>query len=134
MRFLPENADGDATLPLHLAGVGLIDAGHDSEECRFAGAVRADKADAVAERNRSIDVVEDDERADLADHARQPDDRHFRTAWRRARQRDGWRPRGGTAPYAAGALPPPLRPASGPMRPCPLSPRSATPRAEAPPI
>ena len=56
--------------------VRFVAAGRDAEERRLARAVRPDQPDPVAERDRGVDLVEDDERADLAGHAGQPQDAH----------------------------------------------------------
>ena len=78
VRLLCEQPDPQVAPPLHLAGVGLVGAGHDPEQRRLARAVRAHEADPLPHRDRCVDPVEDHEGADLADHARQADDRHQR--------------------------------------------------------
>ena len=54
----------------------LVTAGGDPEQRRLAGPVRADEADPIAESDRGVDRIEDDERPDLAMHAGQPENRH----------------------------------------------------------
>ena len=55
-----------AALAMDLAAVGLVAAGGEAQERRLARPVRADEADPVAQGDRRVDRVEDDERADLA--------------------------------------------------------------------
>ena len=63
---------------VHLAPVGLVDAGHDPEQGRLAGPVRPDHAHPLADRDGRVDGVEDDERADLAGDVGEADQRHLR--------------------------------------------------------
>ncbi len=113
-----------AALAMDLALVGLVEAGHEPQQGRLAGAVRADEADSIAGGDGRIDVIEDDEVADLANDALQPDDGHQAGPPGAARRR----PRRGAASRrsassgrgpargrsAAPGLP---RPRSGPARP-----------------
>ena len=74
--LLPEQPDSQAALPDDLATIRLIAARRKSQQRGLAGAVRTDQADPVAERDRRLDRIEDDERPDLTGHLRQPQDRH----------------------------------------------------------
>ena len=76
MGLLREQAEGQAALAMDLAEVGLVATRRQAEQRRLAGAVRADQADPVAEGDRGVDRVEDDEGADLAGDARQAEDAH----------------------------------------------------------
>ena len=76
MGLLGEQAEGQAALAVDLAAVRLVATGGQAQQRRLAGAVRPDQADPVAERDRGVDGVEDDERADLAGHAGQAQDAH----------------------------------------------------------
>ena len=76
VRLLGEQPEGQPALAMDLAAVGLVATGGQAQQRRLAGAVRADEPDPVAERDRRVDRVEDDERADLAGHARQAQDAH----------------------------------------------------------
>ena len=53
VRLLGEQAERQAALAMDLALIGLVEAGRDPEQGRLAGAVRADEADPVAERDGS---------------------------------------------------------------------------------
>ena len=52
--FLLQHADRVALAELCLTGVVGVDAGHDLEQCRFAGAVRAEHADFAPGKNESV--------------------------------------------------------------------------------
>ena len=84
VRLLGEQPEGQAALAMDLAAVGLVAPGGEPQQRRLAGAVRPDEADPVAERDRRVDRVEDDERADLAGDARQAQDAHRAGLPRRA--------------------------------------------------
>ena len=71
-----EEAEAQAALARDLAAVRVVDAGRDPEQRRLAGAVRTDQADALAQGDRGADVIEDDERADLAADRPEAQDRH----------------------------------------------------------
>ena len=77
--LLGEEAEGQVALAMDLAEVRLVATGGQPEQRRLAGAVRPDQPDPVAERDRGVDGVEDDEGADLAGHAGQAQDAH--RAW-----------------------------------------------------
>ncbi len=62
MGLLAEHADARAALAGDLARVGLVEAGGDAQQRRLAGAVRARRGRPIAERDRRVDRVEDDER------------------------------------------------------------------------
>ena len=55
VRLLGEQPERQAALAVHLAAVGLVASGGEPQERRLAGAVRADEADPVAERDRRVD-------------------------------------------------------------------------------
>ena len=76
MGLLGEEAEGQVALAMDLAEVRLVATRRQAEQCRLAGAVRPDQADPVAERDRGVDGVEDDEGADLAGDAGQAQDAH----------------------------------------------------------
>ena len=57
-RNLTDVADADALAEGNFAGVRLLLRREDGEECGFAGAVRADEADAIALVNCEGNVVE----------------------------------------------------------------------------
>ena len=76
MRLLGEQPEGQPALAVDLAAVGLVAPGRQPEQRRLARAVRPDQPDPVAERDRRVDRVEDDERPDLAGHPGQPQDAH----------------------------------------------------------
>ena len=61
---------------MDLAEVRLVATGGEPQQRRLAGAVRPDQPDPVAERDRGVDGVEDDEGADLAGDAGQAQDAH----------------------------------------------------------
>ncbi len=86
--FLGEQAERQAALAMDLALVRLVATGREPEQGRLAGAVRADEADPIAQRDGRVDAVEDDERPDLAGDVGQTKDRHRPSrrptaAWRR---------------------------------------------------
>ena len=56
VRLLRQIADGGAGLHEAAAAVGFDQAGRDLQQCRFAGAVTADQADALALRYRQFDA------------------------------------------------------------------------------
>ena len=56
IRLLRQIADGGAGLHEAAAAVGLDQAGGDLQQRRFAGAVAADQADALARRHRQLDA------------------------------------------------------------------------------
>ena len=122
VRLLGEQAERQPALPGDLAAVGLVDAGGDPEQRRLAGAVRPDEPDAVADRDRRRDRVEDDERPDLPPDAGQPQDRHRSAPDRGARRR----------PAGRGRLPGPLRPRLAAPSAPPASARRSPPRPAAP--
>ena len=133
VRLLGEQPDRQPALPRDRPAVRLVRPGSDPQQRRLAGAVRADEPDPVADRDRRRDRVEDDERADLAGHARQPKDRHQpapdRGAGRRPPGRRGPRVRSVRAGRRASR---PQRAARrSPPRPAARS--SAGPAASAPP-
>ena len=66
--LLGEQAERQAALAMDLAAVRFVTTGRQAEERRLARPVRADQPDPVAERDRRVDRIEDDERADLAGH------------------------------------------------------------------
>ena len=78
-RLLHEDADGEAGRQLRLAVGRRVEPGHDLEDRRLSGAVRADHADLRAGQERHRDVVEDqlladrlagaDHRVDVLSHA-----------------------------------------------------------------
>ncbi len=74
--FLRQQGDGEPPFTVDLSAVGLVEAGHESKQGRFTGAVRADEADAIAGGNRGVHVVEDDEVPDLSHDPGESDDRH----------------------------------------------------------
>ena len=74
--LLGEHPDRHFALARDLPLVRLVQAGGDPHQRRLPGPVRPDQADAIAERDRGIDPVEDHERADLAVHALESQDRH----------------------------------------------------------
>src|SRR5437870_1440966 len=76
MRLLGEQPEAEPGLALDLSQVGLVDAGRDSEHRRLSGAIRADQADSVANGHGDLDLVEDDEGADLARDPFEAQDRH----------------------------------------------------------
>ena len=76
VRLLAEEAEAQAALARGDATVRLVDARRDPEQRRLAGAVRPDQAHALAGGDRRGDLVEDHERADLADDPLEPDERH----------------------------------------------------------
>ena len=95
VRFLEEEAERQPTLAVDLAAVRLVETGRDPEQRRLAGPVRADEPDPLLQRHRSAHVVEDDERADLAAHVRESQERHQPApvpAPRHGRERGAWRP------------------------------------------
>ena len=59
-RFLLQDADGGAGCQERVAVVGLVQAGHDPQDARLAGPVRADDADLGSRQEAQRDVVEDD--------------------------------------------------------------------------
>ena len=71
-------------LALHLPASGASHPGADAQQRRLARAVGADQAHLVAVGDRRVDRVEDDERADLAAHARQDAGSPWLDASRRA--------------------------------------------------
>ena len=76
MRLLGEQPDRQATLAMDLAEIGLVATSGEAEQRRLAGTVRTDEADPVADGDRRVDRVEDDEGADFAGHPREPQDAH----------------------------------------------------------
>ena len=58
LRFLLEVADARALGDPRLAGIFLVDAGHDPQQRRFAGAVDAEHADLGVRIERQMDVIE----------------------------------------------------------------------------
>ena len=76
MCLLGEETEGQAALSMDLAAVRLVAACRQPEQRRLARPVRTDQPDPVAERDRRVDGVEDDERSDLAGHAGQSEDAH----------------------------------------------------------
>ena len=76
VRLLGQQADRQLALVVNLTLVRLVTAGGDPEQRRLAGAVRADEADPIAESDRGVDRIEDDERSDLAVNVGQAEDRH----------------------------------------------------------
>ena len=60
LRLLLQDADGGAGLQERVAVVGLVQAGHDPQDARLAGPVRADDADLRAWKEVQTDVVKDD--------------------------------------------------------------------------
>ena len=57
--LLAQVADGEAGRQPRLAGEPVVEAGHDPQQARLAGAVRADDADLGARVERERDVLED---------------------------------------------------------------------------
>jgi len=76
VRLLGQQADRQLALVVNLTLVRLVTAGGDPEQRRLAGPVRADEADPIAESDRGVDRIEDDERSDLAVNVGQAEDRH----------------------------------------------------------
>ncbi len=60
LRLLHQDADGGAGRQQRVAVVGLVDAGHDLQDTRLAGAVGTDDADLRAGQEVQADVVKDD--------------------------------------------------------------------------
>ena len=58
LRLLGEVADGEAGGQARLAGVAVVEAGHDLQQRRLAGAVRAEHADLGARVERQRDVLQ----------------------------------------------------------------------------
>ena len=58
LRLLLEVADAGALGDPGLAGIFLVDAGHDPQQRRFAGAVDAEHADLGVGVERQMDVIE----------------------------------------------------------------------------
>ncbi len=59
LRLLLQEPDGDAVRRPGLAGEILVDAGHDAQQGRLAGAVMAEHADLGARQERQPDVLQD---------------------------------------------------------------------------
>ena len=59
LRLLAEVADGEARRQAGLAGEPVVEAGHDPQEARLPGTVRADDPDLGAREERDRDVLED---------------------------------------------------------------------------
>ena len=76
VRLLGEQAEAEVALADDRAAVGLVEPGREPEQRRLAGAVGPDEADAVADGDRGVDFVEDDERADLAGDPLEPEQAH----------------------------------------------------------
>jgi len=57
--LLGEVPDAQTPGEIDRAAVGLLDAGDDSQNCRLAGAVRADETDAGLRRDAPVDALED---------------------------------------------------------------------------
>ena len=76
VRLLGQQAELQAFLAQHLARVRWLEPGRDAQQRRLARAVGTDQPDSLGVRDRRVDRIEDDERADLASDVRQPQDRH----------------------------------------------------------
>ncbi len=76
VRLLAEQAERESAPPVDRPAVGLVAAGDDPQQRRLARAVGPDEADPLAGGDRRRDLVEDDEGADLADDAVEPDEAH----------------------------------------------------------
>ena len=85
--MLMKPADLDALLALHLAGLQRQRAGHHLGECRFAGAVDAEKPDAVVDIEPQIEIAQH-RRAVVADRRRFKLNQRRRQRPRRRRQRE----------------------------------------------
>ena len=74
--LLREEAERQAALAHDLAPIRFVATRCEPEQRRLAGAVGPDEADPVAQRERDVDPVEDDERPDLAGDLGEAEDRH----------------------------------------------------------
>src|SRR5450759_2261133 len=76
MRLLREHGHGKAALAMDDAQVWFVQTEGKPQQSRLSGAVGPHQSDPIAVGDRSIDMIEDGEVADLAVDALQAEDRH----------------------------------------------------------